>query len=237
MFRNQYDSDVSMWSPQGRLFQVEYAMEAVTMGTAIVGLKSDKFAILAALSKQHEETGTTQLKIIEVDTHIGISFAGITSDARVLSQHLRTECLSYMHSYSSKYPVQRLVTNFGKLLQKNTQHYSRRPFGVGLLLAGYDEKGPHIYQIMPSANCFNCKSMAIGARSQGARTYLMQNQNSFATSSKSEIICHGINALKATIPVDTKLDLSIAIVGEDQPFKVLSNEECLEYQDICAVKD
>ncbi|XP_017844715.2 proteasome subunit alpha type-1 [Drosophila busckii] len=237
MFRSHYDSDVTVWSPQGRLHQVEYAMEAVNLGTATVALKTEDFAVLVALCKPSSELGISLPKIISIDSHVGISIAGITADARLLSRYLRTECLSYKHSYSTIYPVQRLVTNLGNKLQITTQRYDRRPYGVGMLLAGYDEKGAHIYQVMPSANVLNCKAMAIGARSQGSRTYLERNLSEFKTSSMHDIIVHGIQAVSRACPLDEELKIAVGIVGKDQPFKLLSSVECDAYLELAKTSE
>jgi len=177
-------------------------MEAVKLGTATVGLKNRESAVLVALCKPTSELSATQRKIIPIDDHLGISIAGITADARVLSRYLRSECLNYKHSYDSTYPVSRLITNLGNKMQTTTQRYDRRPYGVGLLVAGYDEKGPHVYQVTPSATFFNCKANSIGSRSQSARTYLERNLGTFLDSSNDDIICHGILAILGTLPTD-----------------------------------
>lgn len=83
-FRNQYDSDVTVWSPQGRLHQVEYAMEAVKLGSATVGLKNKQYAVLIALKRAVSELSAYQKKVIPIDEHIGISISGLTADARML---------------------------------------------------------------------------------------------------------------------------------------------------------
>lgn len=83
-FRNQYDSDVTVWSPQGRLHQVEYAMEAVKLGSATVGLKNGTHAILVALKRAASELSAYQKKLFPIDDHIGISISGLTADARLL---------------------------------------------------------------------------------------------------------------------------------------------------------
>ncbi|EDW28354.1 GL18993 [Drosophila persimilis] len=245
MFRNQYDSDVTVWSPQGRLHQVEYAMEAVKLGTATVGLKNRDFAVLVALSKPSSELSASQRKIIPIDDHLGISIAGITADARVISRYLRSECLSYKHSYGSTYPVSRLITNLGNKMQTTTQRYDRRPYGVGLLVGGYDEKGPHIYQVTPSATFYNCKANSIGSRSQSARTYLERNLDTFLNCSNDEIICHGISAIHGSLPTDemqsrnesaSQLNITIAIVGKNQPFKILSEKETQIYLTMASEK-
>ncbi|EDW88758.2 proteasome subunit alpha type-1 [Drosophila yakuba] len=244
MFRNQYDSDVTVWSPQGRLHQVEYAMEAVKLGTATVGLKNKETAVLVALCKPTSELSATQRKIIPIDDHLGISIAGLTADARVLSRYLRSECLNYKHSYDSTYPVSRLITNLGNKMQTTTQRYDRRPYGVGLLVAGYDERGPHIYQVTPSATFFNCKANSIGSRSQSARTYLEKKLNEFLDCSNDDIICHGIQAIRSTLPTDEhqskenagQFNITVAIVGKNQPFKILTDEEVKIYLEMAKQK-
>merc|ERR1712127_171735 len=168
MFRNQYDNDVTVWSPQGRIHQVEYAMEAVKQGSATIGLKSKTHAVIVALKRASSELSAYQKKIIPIDTHMGMTIAGLTADARFLSRYMRSECLNHRFSYDEPHPVSTLISKLGNKLQVCTQSYDRRPYGVGLLVAGYDDKGPHIYQTCPSATYFDCKAMAIGARSQSA---------------------------------------------------------------------
>ncbi|XP_038047155.1 proteasome subunit alpha type-1-like [Patiria miniata] len=232
MFRNQYDNDVTVWSPQGRIHQIEYAMEAVKQGSATVGLKSKTHAVLVALKRASSELSAHQKKIIPIDDHVGISIAGLTSDARLLSKFMRTECLNSRYAFDTALPVSRLVAMIGNKSQVNTQRYGRRPFGVGLLVAGYDEKGPHIYQTCPSANYFECKCMAIGARSQSARTYLEKHLNEFLDCTQEELVKHGLRALRDTLPNETELstkNCSVAIVGLNQKFAIYENDDVAAY--------
>ncbi|XP_010789590.1 proteasome subunit alpha type-1 [Notothenia coriiceps] len=179
-FRNQYDNDVTVWSPQGRIHQIEYAMEAVKQGSATVGLKSKTHAVLVALKRAQSELAAHQKKILHVDNHIGISIAGLTADARLLCNFMRQECLDSRFVFDRPLPASRLVSLIGSKTQIPTQRYGRRPYGVGLLVAGYDDMGPHIFQTCPSANYFDCKAMSIGARSQSARTYLERCMEKFS---------------------------------------------------------
>lgn len=84
MFRNQYDSDAITWSPQGRLHQVEYALEAIKQGSATVGLVSKTHAVVCALKRNAEEMSSYQKKLIRIDDHLAIAVAGLAPDARVL---------------------------------------------------------------------------------------------------------------------------------------------------------
>lgn len=232
MFRNQYDSDVTVWSPQGRLHQVEYAMEAVKLGSATVSLKSATHAILIALKRASSELAAYQKKVIPIDNHIGVTISGLTADARILSRYMRQECLNYKYSLDTVMPVSRLISHLGNKMQVCTQRYDRRPYGVGLLVAGYDEQGPHIYQTCPSANFFDCKAMAIGARSQSARTYLEKHLNEFPSASLEETVKHGLRALRDTLANEVELtikNVSIGVVGKDQPFKILDETETATY--------
>ncbi|XP_046344969.1 proteasome subunit alpha type-1-like [Haliotis rufescens] len=232
MFRNQYDNDVTVWSPQGRIHQIEYAMEAVKQGSATVGLKSRTHAVLVALKRAPSELSAHQKKIIPVDDHVGVSIAGLTADARLLCNFMRSECLNSRYAYETPLPVSRLVSMIGDKSQVPTQRYGRRPFGVGLLVAGYDAQGPHIYQTCPSANYFDCKAMAIGARSQSARTYLERKLDTFLDCTLEELILHGMRSLRDTLPQDLELttkNCSIGIVGREQDFTIYDDDDVTPY--------
>ena len=117
MFRNQYDRDVTTWSPAGRLFQVEYAMEAVKQGSAAIGLRSKTHVVLACVNKSQCELSSHQRKIFKVDDHIGVAIAGLTADGRVLSRYMRSECINYSFTYESSLPVGRLVVQLADKAQ------------------------------------------------------------------------------------------------------------------------
>uniref|UniRef100_A0A8C8I8X0 Proteasome subunit alpha type n=1 Tax=Oncorhynchus tshawytscha TaxID=74940 RepID=A0A8C8I8X0_ONCTS len=228
MFRNQYDNDVTVWSPQGRIHQIEYAMEAVKQGSATVGLKSRTHAVLVALKRAQSELAAHQKKILHVDEHIGISIAGLTADARLLCNFMRQECLDSRFVFDRPLPASRLVTLIGSKTQIPTQRYGRRPYGVGLLIAGYDDMGPHIFQTCPSANYFDCKAMSIGARSQSARTYLERHMDTFLDCNLNELVRHGLLGLRETLPAEQDLttkNVSIGIVGKDMEFTIYDDDD------------
>jgi len=232
MFRNQYDNDVTVWSPQGRIHQLEYAMEAVKQGSACVGLKSKTHAILVALKRAPSELSDHQKKILPIDDHVGVSIAGLTADARLLCNFMRNECLNSRWGWNKPLPISRLVSMIGTKSQVPTQRYGRRPFGVGLLIAGYDSQGPHIYQTCPSANYYDCKAMAIGARSQSARTYLEKHLDVFQDCTLDELVKHGLRALRDTLPSEvdlTQKNCSIGIASKDKKFAILDDDATSPY--------
>lgn len=129
MFRNQYDTDVTTWSPQGRLFQVEYAMEAVKQGSACVGLRSQSHAVLAAVNKPASELSSYQRKVFRVAEHAGVALAGLTADGRVLSRFLRNECINHSFVYEAPLPVSRLALRLADKAQvRSSRCASRDPF-------------------------------------------------------------------------------------------------------------
>nr|XP_039335073.1 proteasome subunit alpha type-1-like [Saimiri boliviensis boliviensis] len=220
MFRNQYDNDVTVWSLQGRIHQIEYAMEAVKQGSATVGLKSKAHAVLVALNRAQSELAAHQKKILHVDNHIGISIVGLTADATLLCNFMRQECLDSRFVFNRPLPVSRLVSLIGSKTQIPRQGYGQRPYGIGLLIAGYDDMGPHIFQTCPSADC---RAVSIGARSQSARTYLERHMSEFMECNLNELVKHGLHALRETLPAEQDLttkNVSIGIVGKNLEFTI-----------------
>lgn len=234
MYRSQYDTDCITWSPQGRIFQIEYAMEAVKQGTPVVGLRSKDYAVLCCLKRAQSELASYQQKLFEIDEHMGMAISGLTADARVLANYMRSECLSHKYIYDTPMTIGRLVGQIGDKSQQKTQRYSGRPYGVGLLLAGYDKNGAHIYETCPSGNFSEYKAMAIGGRSQAARTYLEKHFESFADLKSEELLAHGIKALNACTAQDQELNTKntgICVVGKDLQFRELSEAEVQSYLD------
>lgn len=232
MYRNQYDYDVSIWSPQGRLHQIEYAMEAVKQGSATIGVKSKDYAVLVALKRATSELSSYQKKIYIIDDNIAVSIAGLTADGRLLTKFMRTECLNQRYAYSQEMQLSRLMARLSSKMHKCTLFYGRRPFGVGLLVAGYDVNGPHIYHACPSANYYDCRAMAIGARSQSAKTYLERElENIKNASSIDELMRYALLALRECLSSDVELsakNVSIAYVGKDCPNLVQCDDEAVE---------
>ncbi|KAH7868768.1 nucleophile aminohydrolase [Lentinula edodes] len=247
-FRNTYDSDNTVFSPQGRLHQVEYALEAVKQGSAAVGLRSKTHSVLLALKRSTGELASYQQKMFRIDDHVGIAIAGLTSDARVLSNFMRQQAMSSKMAFNRPVPVNRLVSAIADKAQVNTQEYGRRPYGVGFLVIGQDKSGPHLYEFSPSGNSYEYYAMSIGARSQSAKTYLEKHYESFADCSLEDLIKHGLHALRETLQQDKDLNVnntSIGIVGAPSvhenttgiSFRILEGETIQPFLDTMVPKD
>ena len=230
--------DCITWNPKGKILQVDYAKEAIKQGMTALGLKSEENVVLVSLKRNPSDLASHQEKIFGVDDHLGIAIAGLTADARNICKYMRNECLKYWYVHDSQHPVSRLVAKIGEskspfLLsnisesQLKTMDSSKRPYGVGILVAGYDAAGTHLFETVPSGEYFEYYAMAIGARSQSAKTYLEKNVEAFAGSSLEELIKHGITALRASAQEIelTSDNVSIGIVGKDNEFRMLSADE------------
>lgn len=218
---------------------MEYALEAVKQGSAAVGLRSKTHAVLLALKRSTGELASYQQKMFRIDDHVGIAIAGLTSDARVLSNFMRQQALSSRMLFSRAVPVNRLVNAIADKAQVNTQEYGRRPYGVGFLVIGHDESGPHLYEFSPSGNSYEYYAMSIGARSQSAKTYLEKHYEEFADASLEDLVRHGLHALRETLQQDKELNVnntSIGLIGPRsehekkgvQPtgaFRILENDD------------
>ncbi|KAG0669532.1 Proteasome subunit alpha type-6 [Maudiozyma exigua] len=227
MFRNNYDGDTVTFSPTGRLFQVEYALEAIKQGSVTVGLRSKNHAVLVALKRNADELSSYQKKIIKCDTHMGLSLAGLAPDARVLSNYLRQQCNYSQLVYNRKLSVEKAGHLLSDKAQRNTQSYGGRPYGVGLLIIGYDNSGAHLLEFQPSGNTLELYGTAIGARSQGSKTYLERVLDEFVdVQTSEELIKFGVEALRQSLKDETLTtdNLSIAIVGKDLPFTLYDGE-------------
>lgn len=196
------------------------------------------------MQRNAEELSSYQKKIIAIDEHLGLSLAGLASDARVLSNFMKQQSLSSRMTYGRSIPVERLVTAIGDRAQTNTQVYGKRPYGVGLLVTGVDETGPHLFEFQPSGMTQEMVACAIGARSQMARTYLERNLDAFADCTKEALITHGLKALKESLAQDKELTIencSVGVVGTRgegkaaiEAFKLFDGQEVKQWVDLAA---
>merc|ERR1712087_452957 len=208
---------------------------AVTQGSVVLGLRSSTHAVLVGLRRSPSELAHHQEKLFKIDSHCGIGVSGLISDGRRLCKYMRSETLNHRYVYNSSMAMSRLVLDVADKCQGQTQTSQGRPFGVGLLVIGVDSKGPHLYETDPAGNYFEYFAHSIGARNQAAKTYLEKKYESFQKESMTQLIQHGVNALKETVRTrDLKLstdNVSVMVVGNDMNLKHLNDDELQPYVD------
>ncbi|HDO21016.1 MAG: archaeal proteasome endopeptidase complex subunit alpha [archaeon GB-1867-097] len=222
-----YDRAITVFSPDGRLFQVEYAMEAVRKGFTTLGIKcSEGIVLVAEKRKLLPLIDFSSLeKIFKVDEHIGMTYAGFPFDARVLIDRARTEAQINRILYDEPIDVEVLTRKISDIMQLYTQHGGVRPFGVSLLIAGVDLNGPRLFMTEPSGAYAGYMARVIGAGSQPATEYLEKNYRHDLTLNEALIL--GINALKPVIEgalEPQKLEIGVISI-KDGKFRKLSEDE------------
>jgi len=173
-----YDMTPTMYSPDGRIYQVEYAMETVKRGTLAIGVCSKEGVIMAVEEKARvlQTTDITQ-KIFQVDFHIGVAAAGYIPDARIQVDSARFFSQGNRMTYDESVEIATVAKYLADQSHQFTQYSGVRPNGVSLIIAGIDQKGESLYVTDPSGTYVQYAAIAIGAGSDEVNEFLEKNYN------------------------------------------------------------
>ena len=159
-----YDRAITVFSPDGRLFQVEYAMELVNRGATILAIRSSEGVVIGSEENVEPlEEAEYSWKIFKVDEHIGAAIVGLSSDARMLIDQARVYAQSNKLTYDEPIDVETVTKRIGDIKQMYTQHAGVRPFGVSIIFAGVDKTGSRIFYTHPSGTYRGYKATSVGA--------------------------------------------------------------------------
>jgi len=222
-----YDRALTVFSPEGRLFQVEYALEAVRRGTLAVAVKSKDDVCLAAQIKTASILMDADSidKVFQIDEHIGVAISGLHADSRALINYARVQAQSFRLTYDEPVRLNMLAKTIADLKQTYTQYGGVRPWGCALFFIGIDTMGTHIYTTSPSGIYRPFKAYALGNGEAAAREYLIENYNE--SMSFEEIISLALKALKESVDEElTKENVRLAFIkGETKKYHMASKEE------------
>jgi proteasome alpha subunit len=227
----KYDRALTVFSPEGRLYQVEYALEAVRRGTLAVAIKSKKDVCLGAQIKVSSKLMDADSidKIFQVDDHIGVAISGLHADSRVLINYARVQAQSFRLTYDEPVKLSMLVKTIADLKQMYTQYGGIRPFGCSLFFIAIDSTGPQIYTTSPSGIYRSYMAYALGSGEAQAREYL---QKSYKEDLKfNELIKLTLAALKESIDEEmTKENIRLSYIkAEDNKFRICTKDEIERY--------
>ncbi|MDO8554604.1 MAG: archaeal proteasome endopeptidase complex subunit alpha [Candidatus Micrarchaeota archaeon] len=192
-----YDRAITVFSPDGRLFQVEYAKEAVKRGATAIGIATRDGVVLVAFKSIHSKlvVPDSLKKVFDIDSHISVTASGLIADARRLVDVARNESQRHRITYNEAPTVESISRSVCDLMQVYTQYGGIRPFGVSLLIAGVDEK-PRLYEAEPSGAMTAYKADSIGSGKKEVDEILEKNYRESMT--LEEAVFLAIEALKKT---------------------------------------
>lgn len=216
-----FDQNVNAYSPEGRIYQIEYAMKAKDHGVTTLAVRTNDSVIVISEKKlisklQVSETTTKHYKI---DKHIGLSFSGIMADAHIIIQKSRSLVFNYLNRYNKKMNITNLLKKLSEQsLQFSEQDYSKRifsrPFGVSILLATYDEK-PQLFIFDPSGSFLEFKAKSIGNASQVIDSELKVLLNRNENLTDQQAILQSLQILKEVMKEKAqKENIEIMIVNK-----------------------
>lgn len=176
-----YDRSSTMYSPDGRIIQTEYAREAMRRGSISVAIKSSAGVVLAGQVRV-SDLDLPNSKISRIDEHFAAIFAGFAADGRVLINRARVEAQIHKMTYSEPADIKYIATKLADYAHMFTQQGGLRPLGIGLLLGGIDFDGePKIYFVNPGGGLWETKGKAVGSGDSKAMQYLLSNYKEDAT--------------------------------------------------------
>jgi len=207
---------ITVFSPDGRLFQVEYALETVKRGSTVLGIACPEGVVLAA-----EERTTSRLqdpnfswKIFEIDDHVGAAISGLSSDARVLIAQARVFAQGNRLTYDELADIEVLSKRVGDIKQLYTQHAGVRPFGVSIIFGGVDNRGSQVLQTDPSGAVWAYKAVSVGSGSDTVKGVLETKYRDDLTLDESTLLA--VECLSKVVegPLEPE-KLKIAIIPAD----------------------
>ncbi|MCW4001804.1 MAG: archaeal proteasome endopeptidase complex subunit alpha [Candidatus Bathyarchaeota archaeon] len=227
-----YDRAITVFSPDGRLFQVEYALETVNRGATILGISCLEGVVLGAEEKIETKLQDTNFtwKLYEVDDHLGAAVVGLGSDARILMDQSRVYAQSNRLMYDEDIDVEIITKRVGDIKQLYTQHAGVRPFGVSIIFGGVDKTGSRIFATDPSGSYRGYKAVAVGIGRETVENLLKEEYR--ADMNLEEAIKFAVKCLTKALEArgEPKRIKICVIPSATRKLKMLTDKEIETYQ-------
>ncbi|VDM16915.1 unnamed protein product [Hydatigera taeniaeformis] len=227
----RYSFSLTTFSPSGKLLQIEYALKAAECGAPSVGIRASNGVVLAVEKKFNSELidEASISRIEPVTKSVGMVYSGLSPDYRVLVKQARKSAQAYQLAYNESISPEQLVTRIAAVMQEYTQSGGVRPFGVSLLIAGWDYNSnrAYLYQCDPSGTYFPWKATALGKNSLNGKNFLEKRYNDKLE--LEDAVHAAILTLKESFEGQmTENNIEIAVCNE-KGFRVLQPSEIKDY--------
>jgi len=238
-----YDRHITIFSPEGRLYQVEYAFKSVkNQNQTSLGVRGEDSVAIVTQKKVPDklvdpDTVTSVYKITET---IGSVMTGMIPDAKAQIQRARFEAAEFHYKYSYTIPVQYLAQRVADMSQVYTQHAWMRPLGVEMILIGIDEElGPQLYKCDPAGSFVGYRACASGQKDQEATNFLEKKLKSSPKLDENQTVQMAISSLQSILSADFKpTDIEVAVVSKTNPkFRQLTPSQIEDYLTAIAERD
>uniref|UniRef100_A0A914PFF0 Proteasome subunit alpha type n=2 Tax=Panagrolaimus TaxID=55784 RepID=A0A914PFF0_9BILA len=214
----RYDRAITIFSPDGHLFQVEYAQEAVKKGSSVIAIKGKDCVVLGVEKKSMEtlQDERTVRKIFNIDEHVMLGFAGLTADARVLIDAARVECQNHRLNLEDPVTVGYIARFIANTKQRYTQSPGRRPFGLSLLIGGFDYDGtPRLFKTEPSGAYYEYLASSTGRGEKPIREYLEEHYTDDNIKDEDSVLKLIIRSLSQVVQSGAQnIEISVMKIGK-----------------------
>ena len=221
--QQQYDRGATIFSPDGRLFQVEYAKEAVKKGATALGVVYEDGVVLAATRDIPELQVRNPEKVVKLDEHIGVATSGLVADGRTLVEEARNEAQKHVMTYDEDIPTPVLAKFIADRCQQFTQYGGVRPYGLSTISGGVKDGEARVYHTDPSGTLSEWKAIAIGKGGDDAKEHLEENWSEGL--SEEEAMELAVEALKEGEDDIGTENVEMSVVDQDSLFQRISPED------------
>jgi len=232
-----YDRAITVFSPDGRLYQVEYAIETVRRGTIAVGIKCKDGIVIAVEEKPRKlQISDTAQKIFQIDDHVGVAAAGYIPDARSQVDNARFFSQSNKMIYDEPVEVETIAKHLADQSQQYTQYAGVRPYGVALILGGVVNNTPQLYLTDPSGTYISYDAIAIGSGSDQVTDFLEKTYNQELSLDDAATLAAGGIYLSSEDKEGTSHIRMACIKKETGLYELVSDEQITKYADAAKEK-